>query len=146
MHVIKQAVCAEVGGAMNWAVRGPEAPECVGVNSPLTVSRARPGIVGDSAATEAMSPPMTCTAGCSGAGAAEAIVSTKVCTVEAMLAISGIATACVRLCCCRCHLDNAGLLGCPWMPARLCWPHWRVACCIGGDHTVAATSHALHGP
>lgn len=67
----------------------------------LTVSLNRPGIVGDSAATDAMSPPITCTAGCSGSGAAEAIVSTQVCSDDAMLAISGIGTARVVI---RCRL------------------------------------------
>lgn len=59
----------------------------------LTVSLASPGIVGASAATEAMSPPMTCTAGCSGAGAWLAMLLTILSTEVAMLAISGIGTA-----------------------------------------------------
>lgn len=61
--------------------------------STLTVSRASPGSVGLSAATDAMSPPITCTAGCSGP-AWLANSFTMLSTEVAIDAISGIGIAC----------------------------------------------------
>jgi hypothetical protein len=66
---------------------------------PLTPRRPTAGRVGDSATTLARSPPMICTAGWRGSGAAVAAHSTAVWNVLAMEAISGMAPTAAVLSC-----------------------------------------------